>query len=144
MATDQEIEYELDELYDDIFLELSDIASKLERLKTLARYLAIDEKVIATCNKRTILDHIKTAIVNKRNYGGKNKEENLRFLKEFYKKIYTLCTPGNSNESTPNYYPYNEGLQLQELSEKLIELKFQMESKTDSPQGRRSDELWWM
>ena len=139
-STQDNMKMELEELYSDIILELSDVTPKLDTLKALARHLGIDESEIETASKRTLTENIRNELNNK--IVAENAESSLTFLRDFYKKIFVSCTPEHSSGSsgaTPGYRQNNQGLQFNELSDKLVELKFQL-SDRDSPKEMRSED----
>lgn len=98
---------------------------------------------IDVASKRTLTENIKTKLNNK--LGSENAESSLKFLREFYKKIFVSCTPEHSSGSsgtTPGYRQsrsHQGGLQFNELSDKLVELKFRL-SERDSPKEVLSED----
>ena len=135
---------ELEDLYSDIILELSDVRNcpKLDTLKALSRHLGMDEDEIEMSSKRTLTENIKTELNKK--LGAENAESSLKFLRDFYKKIFVSCTPEHSSGSsgtTPGYRQSRNqgGLQFNELSDKLVELKFRL-SERDSPKEVLSED----
>ena len=98
---------------------------------------------IDVASKRTLTENIKSKLNNK--LGSENAESSLKFLREFYKKIFVSCTPEHSSGSsgtTPGYRQsrsHQGGLQFNELSDKLVELKFRL-SERDSPKEVLSED----